>query len=146
MLEHISKPVATLFWSILGFLAGYSGVAMFDDFDSQFSGLLIIITIPVGMICLAVQNLLGASYEFMLFTAVLVWASGAIGVSYKKFTFIVWAPAAITIFYLMHHYWHGTEFFSIPTLIEFGITMVISAVVWLARDPLMMFFMDIIGY
>jgi hypothetical protein len=41
----------------------------------------------------------------------------------------------------MHHYWHGTEFFSIPTLIEFGITMVISAVVWLARDPLMMFFM-----
>jgi hypothetical protein len=55
MLEHISKPVATLFWSILGFLAGYSGVAMFDDFDSQFSGLLIIISafLPSMLLLLA---------------------------------------------------------------------------------------------
>jgi len=76
MIEHLSMPISSLVWAFLGFVVGYSGVAMFDDFDSQFSGLLILITIPSGVLSLVILNLINASWEFMLFIAIAVWISG----------------------------------------------------------------------
>jgi hypothetical protein len=135
MIEHMSKPVACILWSILNLIMGYSGVSLFCDVHyDDFSGLLMIVTIPCGIVSGVVLSLVNAGYIVMISVAAATFITGAIGVSNKKLVTIVYTPPIFTLFYTLYHFYHGLLVLS--TAIEFGLVCFVATLCYIFRDRL----------
>ena len=135
VMTHGPKPLATVLWSFAGVVAGYWGIALYEeDMKNEFDCLMILVTSPVGAFNLAFASLLNLPLFYMLVCIGLTVYASSWGTDRKKaYTFMA-LPSFVTL--IVAAYYHHLEVLSPVTWIELGIFTVAASIITYFRNPI----------
>lgn len=136
VMTHGPKPIATVLWAFAGLVAGYWGIALYEEeFKNEFDALMIMVTSPVGALNLAFASLLNLPLFYMLICIGLTVYGSSWGTDRKRaYTFMA-IPSFVTL--IVAAYYHHLEVLSPATWIELGIFLVIGSILTYFSTPIL---------